>query len=92
MRPKQLARIGTFHMREAILDVLLDHYAEGVGLGAAAISQRTGAYRDQPMNDAIVTGYLFEMEGSQVERIDQDTGKGGWRLTDAEYQRRRDDI
>lgn len=79
-------------MREAILDVLLEHYAEGVGLGAAAISQRTGTYRDQPMNDAIVTGFLFEMEGAQVERIPQEQGKGGWRLTEAEYQRRRDDV
>ncbi len=93
MRPKQLSRMGTFYMREAILEVLLDHYWEGCpGLGGAEISRRTGTYRDQPMNDAIVTGYLFEMEGRQVERKDQENGKGGWRLTEAEYELRREDV
>ena len=93
MRPKQLARLGTFHAREAILDVLLDHYPEeSYGLGASEISRLTGIYREQPMNDAIVTGFLFEMEGKQVIRVDQINGKGGWRLMDAEYEARREDI
>ena len=91
IRPKQMARFGTFYTHEAILDVLLEHHQEGTGMGAAEISQRLGVYRDQPMNDAIVTGYLFEMEGKQVERSPQSSGKGGWRLTSAEYERRRDD-
>ena len=92
MRPKQLARTGKFYMREAILDVLLDHHTEGPhGMGAAQISHRTGTYREQPMNDAIVTGFLFEMEGRQVVRVNQASGKGGWRLADDEFESRRED-
>ncbi len=29
IRPKQLTRMGKFYMKEAILDVLCDHYDEG---------------------------------------------------------------
>jgi hypothetical protein len=93
IRPRQLARIGSFHLQEAILDVLCEHYLEGYGLGAAEISRRLGVYRFQPMNDAIVTGFLFELElQKKTERIEQEDGKGGWHLTTVEYERRRDDI
>jgi len=93
IRPRQLARIGSFHMQEAILDVLSENYLEGFGLGAADLSRRLGVYRLQPMNDAIVTGYLFELEiEGKVERGDQENGKPGWKLTASEYERRRDDV
>ncbi len=93
IRPKQLTRMGTFYMQEAILDVLCDHYDEGYGLGAAEISRRLGVYRLQPMNDAIVTGFLFELElESKAQRVEQQAGQGGWRLTSEEYERRRDDV
>ncbi|HXF48044.1 MAG TPA: hypothetical protein VNL73_01295 [Verrucomicrobiae bacterium] len=94
LRPRQLARIGTFHMHEAILDVLEEHYEEGHGLGAAEISRRLGVWRiGPPLNDAIVTGYLLELESQKrAERVPQADNRGGWRLTAEEHERRRDDI
>ena len=35
IRPKQMARIGEFHIQEAILDILLNAYQDGCGVGAA---------------------------------------------------------
>ena len=92
MKPKQLARKGAFYMREAILDVLFDRYAESSphGIGAAEVSRLTGIYRGETMNDAVVGGFLFEMEGIQVVRVKQANGQGGWRLTDDEFERRRE--
>lgn len=94
IRPRQLARMGTFYLHEAILDVLCDHYLENYGLGAADISRRIGVYREgPPLNDAVVTGYLHELLGQdRVTRRDQDNGQPGWTLTPAEYNRRRDDV
>ena len=96
IRPKQLTRIGEFHLQEAVLDVLCNAHPEGFGLGAADISRRAGIYRDAGvvhMNDAIVTGFLNQLyEQGRVEQTPQQGGRGGWRLTDKEYERRRDDI
>lgn len=96
IRPKQLARIGEFHLQEAVLDVLCDAYPEGWGLGAREISRRTGIYRDSgvvQMNDAIVTGLLNDLhEQGKVEQSNQANDRGGWRLSEREYGRRRDDI
>ena len=96
IRPKQLSRIGEFHLQEAVLDVLCDAHPEGFGIGAAEISRRTGIYRDPGivhMNDAIVTGLLNQLhEEGKVEQAVQANGRGGWRLTEREYERRRDDI
>ena len=97
IRPKQLTRIGEFHLQESLLDVLCDAYPEGYGLGAAEISRRTGIYResgpDINMNDAIVHGLLNQAQHQgKVERRNQPNGRGGWILTTEEYERRRDDI
>ena len=89
IRPKQLARIGEFHLEEAVLDVLCESHPEGYGLGAAEISRRAGIYRRSgvvQMNDAIVTGILNQLhDHGKVNR-------GGWALSDSEYDRRREDI
>ena len=96
LRPKQLSRMGTFYLHEAILDVLLQNHQEGLGMGAAEISRRAGIYRKSgvvQMNDAIVHGCLNELhEQGKVTQAKQDTGRGGWRLSDAEYDHRRDDV
>jgi len=45
------------------------------------------------LNDAIVHGLLNALqEENKVERVDQAGGRGGWRLTESEYNRRRDDV
>ena len=102
IRPKQLSRIGEFHLQEALLDVLCDAYPKGFGVGAAEISRRAGIYREpgiMNMNDAIVHGLLNLLyDEGKVERAPQappPTGsepRGGWKLTEKEYNRRRDDI
>lgn len=95
IRPK-LTRMGTFQLHEAVLDVLLENYPEGYGVGAAAISRRAGLYRDAGvvhMNDALVHGCLNELfDYGKVEQHNQPNGRGGWRLSGEEYARRRDDI
>lgn len=102
LRPKQTARMGEFHLEESVLDVLLEAYHEGECLGPSAISKRAGIYRKSAkgdgvtavknMNDTIVMGLLNKLyELGKVRRCDQDNGKGGWMLTDEEFQRRRDD-
>ncbi len=94
--PRQLSRIGEFHLLEAVLDVLCAAYPEGHGLGAAEIGRRAGIYRDPgivQMNDAIVHGILNQAhEQGKVERKNQEKGRPGWMITEAEYERRRDDI
>ena len=96
MRPKQLARIGTFHLHEAVLDVLQNAYPDGHGMGGADISRCAGMYRkagEKGMNDALVYGCLNELyEQGKVITKDQINGRGGWALSDDEYQRRRDDV
>lgn len=97
IRPKQHARIGTFHLEEAVLDVLLEAKHEGDCIGAAEISRRAGIFRDRgaadTMNDAIVTGLLVKLhtEG-RVERCTQHmSNRGGWELSEQEFALRRDD-
>lgn len=97
IRPKQLSRMGMFYLQEAVLDVLYENYNEGYGIGAADISKRAGIYRERGpsdiMNDAIVTGILNSLhEEKKVKRTSQESGRGGWSLTDSEYNRRRDDV
>lgn len=106
IRPKQFARMGEFYLEEAILDVLLEAKHQGQCIGAAAIGKRTGIFGKsgdekkgevKNWNDGIVTGCLNKMmQKGRVQRCKQ-AGKpaskdGGWELTDAEFDRRRDDI
>lgn len=99
MRPKQLARIGTFYLHEAVLDVLLEHHSTGYGLGPTEISLRAGIYKDSEKGagtfaNALVSGCLSELMGqNRVERRAKQKGgkETGWCLTHKEYLRRRDD-
>ena len=96
IRPKQLSRLGEFHLEEAVLDVLLEATHESKCMGAAAISKRAGIFRDKAkdigMNDAIVTGVLIKLyKENKVVRCKQNS-RGGWALSDEEFVRRRDDI
>lgn len=91
IRPKQFARIGECHLEKAVLDVLLEaKYKEELGLGPANISRRAGVYRGRTsMRDAITAGILFKLEEKgKVERL----RRGVWRLSDKEFNKRRDDI
>ena len=97
IRPKQLSRIGQFYLEEAILDILLEAKHENDCIGAAEISRRSGIFHDRGkldiMNDAIVTGFLVKLsDENKVLRCEQESGRGGWELTDTEFQSRRDDV
>ena len=77
IRPKQFARLGEFHLEEAILDVLLEAKYEDNCIGAADISRRAGIFRDRGieniMNDAIATGLLVKLrdQGNAIlEKMD----------------------
>lgn len=96
IRPKQLSRIGEFHLQEAILDVLCNAYTDEHGIGAAEIGRKAGVYRETSavgLNDAMVHGLLNQLhEQGKVEQAPQKNTRGGWRLTAREYERRREDI
>jgi hypothetical protein len=97
LRPRQLARLGQFYLEEAVLDVLLREAQRGGCIGAAEISVRAGIFRDRGVvniiNDAIATGVLVKLfDEGKVERCEQASGRGGWKLTDAEFARRRDEV
>ena len=91
-----MARLGEFHLQEAVLEVLTESHPNGFGIGAAEVGRRAGIYRDTgaaQMNDAIVTGILNQLhEQGKVERADQENERGGWRLVEREFERRRGDI
>ena len=101
--PKQHARIGMFHLEEAVLDVLLEAKHEGECIGLSEISRRAGIFRDRGegivsesgmINDAIATGVLVKLGiESRVQRCPQTRAghQRGWELTDREFNLRRDD-
>lgn len=83
------------------MDVLLEAAHEEECLGAAEISRRAGIFREggggggnvAAMNDAIVTGLMIKLfNANKVERCEQAPNRGGWKLTEAEFNRRRDDV
>lgn len=102
MSPKQLSRIGTFYLEEAVLDVLLNARHERDCLGPSEISRHAGIFRDRLERakdgvmvpaDGIVWGILGKLlrEG-RVQRCTQiKRDGGGWELTDQEFGRRRND-
>ena len=98
LRPKQLSRMGQFYLEEAVLDVLLEARHEGECIGAAEISRKAGIYRERGvvdiMNDAITTGLLVKLHSeNRVKRCTQShANRGGWELTDDEFNFRRDDV
>ena len=97
VRPKQHARIGIFHLEESILDVLLEQKHEGICIGPAQISRLAGIYRDRgdadSMNHAITAGMMVKLHSKgRVERCQQINGRGGWKLSDDEFNSRREDL
>ena len=98
VRPRQLSRMGQFYLEEAVLDVLLEAKHEGECIGAAEVSRRAGIFRDRGvvdiMNDAITTGLLVKLHSeNRVKRCTQShANRGGWELTDNEFNTRRDDV
>ena len=97
IRPKQLARVGEFHLEEAILDVLLEARYKNECIGAAEISERAGIFRERGieniMNDAIATGMLVKLrDQGKAQRCEQPNRRGGWELTDHEFERRRENL
>lgn len=86
LRPKQLARIGIFHLEEAVVDVLF----EAGPLGAAAISNRLSVFRGEGHYGYLVYNVLQKMETEgRVGRCR--SVRGGWQLTEKEIEQRRDD-
>ncbi|MCY4419074.1 MAG: KTSC domain-containing protein [Cytophagales bacterium] len=80
-------------IEEAILDVLMRVYEEERYLGAKKISSETGICRGRwtvdMLSDAVVAGFLNKLqEEKRVCRGKQKFGRGGWGLTDLEYQTR----
>lgn len=107
IRPKQHARLGEFHLEEAVLDVLLEAKHESECLGTKTISERAGIFREsgagdegaedapKQFNDAIVTGILIKLHReNRVTRCPHPTRSNakGWMLTDGEFTARRDDV
>ena len=85
-----------FYLEEAVLDVLLDAKYEEQCIGPAEISKRSGIFShaggDSPLRDAIAFGILIKLQSAtRVERCTQPNGKGGWKITDKEFQQRRED-
>lgn len=101
MRPKQMARMGEFHLEEAILDVLLEAWYNQEVLGAAAIGKRAGIFRESGYakkagNDDIVWGMLGKLvKLNKIEKAPQNPNDpdkfDGWKLTEQEFDYRRDD-
>ena len=78
------------------MDVLLEVRHPDHCLGATEISRRGGIYREKGthdiINDAIVQGILNKLsDQNKVEQCVQAKNKGGWQLTDIEFQCRRND-
>ena len=94
---RHYARLGEFYLEEAVLDVLLEARYEGQCLGYSEISRRAGLYRERGphnlMHDAIVSGIMNKLaDQGRVARCEQPNGRGGWKVTDAEFAARKDDI
>ena len=80
MTPKQMGRLGLFHIEEAILEVLSE---EPEGLTPANISRRIGIpghpEADLALTFAIAHGVLVELEQKgSVEKLDNSR----WKLTE----------
>ena len=87
------ARIGMFHLEEAVLDVLSDARSGEPCLGPAEISRRARIFRksqfDDRMHDAITAGILNKLfDDDRVRRCTQESGRQGWMITDREYRLR----
>lgn len=93
IKPKSLSCLGEYYLKEAILDVLCEAYSGNEGVSPAEISRRAGIFRESGvagMNDAITHGLLNSLvDEGKVERVKP---RKGWRLTEEEFERRRNDM
>ena len=89
MTPKQFARIGVFHLEEAILEVLFQADSEYVR--AADITRDIGikSFDNPDWIVAILLGKLEEDGRVESRRSERGT-RTGWKLTVREYNRRAD--
>ena len=90
MTAKQLARIGVFHIEEAILDTLFQ--ADDEYTRSADISRAIGI-KSWDNYDWIVGRILrsrLEKDGRVEAQLSESGQKTGWKLTTREYNRRAD--
>ena len=90
MTAKQLARIGVFHLEEAILEVLFQ--ADGEYRRTVDIARAIGV-KSFDKYDWIVGRLLrskLEEEGRVEAWLSENGNKTGWKLTTREYNRRAD--
>ena len=87
--PKHLARTGIFYLEEAVLDVLFEAIVtqEDAFVRAVDIRRKVGVYEDWDEDGWLVAGILrkLDVEG----RAQQKEDRGPWKITEAEYQKRR---
>ena len=93
MNTFEKARLGSWCLQEAVLDVLLHNYGNEAARvhNPKAIGEAAGIYRDKPvagLNDAIVTGILNELAEMGKVKKRGDARGAGWTLTDKEYSMR----
>ena len=85
---KQLARIGIFYLEEAVLDVLfeaMETSQEDPFVRAVDIARKIGAEHWTNEN-WLVSDVLYKLKAE--ERVEQETNRGPWKLTETEYQKR----
>ena len=84
---KQLARIATFYLEEAVLDVLFEAMSvpEAPFVRAVDIARKIGIEHWTNEN-WLVSDILYKLRAE--ERVEQKTNRGPWKLTEVEYQKR----
>ena len=93
--PQEHGRMAMFHLEEAVLGVLLKAKHEDECIGPAKISRDSDIYGAGRRNNAITEVILNKLlDEGRVEKCLQTSpgNRGGWKLTDEEYTRRRDNV
>ena len=77
-----------YHLERAVVAALFDAKSQGDFVGPAFVTEKAGIYRGDEHHDYIAHAMLHKLlaEG-RVERGKQPDGRGGWALTDAEFDR-----
>lgn len=98
---KRHGRRGVAHLRVAVMEVLYRAKKNSECLGAAEIGRRADIFREpgyatKQGNDHIVWGILNSLvKDGLITKCEQRSGSGrkdGWELTDAEFQRRDQEV
>ena len=88
--PKQLGRIGIFYIEEAILEVLfeaMEAQPEDPFLRAVDVARKIGVEHGTNEKNWLVSDILYKLRAEG--RVEQREVRGPWKLTEAEYQKRR---